>query len=441
MGVARQEADCRALAEGRGWHVSDCYIDNDVSAYSGRRRPEYERMLADVEGGHVGGIVAWHPDRLHRSPTELEHFITVVERIGCTVATVQAGELDLSTPSGRMTARIVGAVARGESEHKSARIRRKLEQNAIEGRHHGGERPFGWCEDRVTVLEDEAGIVRYAVAEIAGGGSLRAIARHLEATGSRNRAGTPWTETTIRSMIVRPRNVALRSYKGEVVGPGRWEPVVERESWDAAMRVLTHPSRRSTISREPKHLLSGIARCGVCEVLVRAGGTVDRRGVRRRVYRCPAGHVSRSQDRVDEQIVAVVLARLGLPDAVEVFARKPCALDDRDYGAEAEVLRVRLGDAAEDYAAGLLTREQLLAVTARLRPQVQRLEAQIPKPAPNARDVLHLARAPDVPAAWEALGLAARKMVVDTLMTVTLQRAARGPVYNPNTVRIQWRQG
>jgi site-specific DNA recombinase len=441
LGVARQEADCRALAEGRGWRVVACYIDNDVSAYSGKRRPQYERMLADVEGGHVGGIVAWHPDRLHRSPTELEHFITVVERTRCTVATVQAGELDLTTPSGRMTARIVGAVARGESEHKSARIRRKLQQNAAEGRHHGGERPFGWNNDRVTAREDEAEIVRYAVAEIAGGGALRAIARHLEAAGSRNRDGAPWTETTIRNMIVRPRNVALRSYKGEVVGQGQWEPLVTRESWNAAMRVLTHPSRRSTISREPKHLLSGIARCGVCAAMVRAAGTVDRRGVRRPVYRCPAGHVSRSQNRVDEQIVAVVLARLSMPDAAEVFFHKPSLPDDRDYGAEAEVLRVRLSDAAEDYAEGLLTREQLLAVTSRIRPEVRQLEAQIPRPAPDSRNVLTLAQASDVHAAWDALGLPARRMVVGTLMTVTLQRATRGPVYDPTTVRIVWRQG
>lgn len=441
LGVARQEADCRALAEGRGWRVADTYVDNDVSAYSGRRRPEYERLLGDVESGHVAGIIAWHPDRLHRSPTELEHFITVVERTGCTVATVQAGELDLSTPSGRMTARIVGAVARGESEHKSARIRRKLEQNAADGRHHGGERPFGWDEDRVTAREDEAEIVRYAVSEIAGGGALRAIARHLETAGSRNRDGTPWTETTVRNMIVRPRNVALRSYKGAVVGPGRWAPLVERESWDAAMRVLTHPSRRSTISREPKHLLSGIATCGVCAAMVRAAGTTDHSGARRQVYRCPEGHVSRSQTRVDDQVTAVVLARLGLPDAAEVFAAKPACTDGRDYYGEAEALRQKLSDAAEDYAADLLTREQLRVVTSRIRPQVQRLEARVPKPAPDVLDVQALAQAPDVAGAWDALGLAARKKVVGALMSVTLDRATRGPVFDPTSVRIEWTVG
>ncbi len=40
--------------------------------------------------------------------------------------TVQAGPLDLSSPSGRMVARQLGAVARYESEHRSERVRRRV---------------------------------------------------------------------------------------------------------------------------------------------------------------------------------------------------------------------------------------------------------------------------------------------------------------------------
>ena len=51
LGVERQEAECRELADRLGWTVADMYCDNDISAYSGRRRPDYESMLADVEAG------------------------------------------------------------------------------------------------------------------------------------------------------------------------------------------------------------------------------------------------------------------------------------------------------------------------------------------------------------------------------------------------------
>jgi site-specific DNA recombinase len=46
--------------------------------------------------------------------------------------------LDLSTPSGRMVARQLGAVARYESEHKSERQRRKHQELAEASKSSGG---------------------------------------------------------------------------------------------------------------------------------------------------------------------------------------------------------------------------------------------------------------------------------------------------------------
>src|SRR5256885_9596897 len=71
-GVARQEQDCRDLADRRGWEVVGLYIDNDLSAYNGHQRPEYARLLEDIRAGFVDGVVVWHLDRLHRSPKELQ---------------------------------------------------------------------------------------------------------------------------------------------------------------------------------------------------------------------------------------------------------------------------------------------------------------------------------------------------------------------------------
>ncbi|HEY0697926.1 MAG TPA: recombinase family protein [Micromonospora sp.] len=80
LGVARQEADCRALAERLGWTVAEVYRDNDISAYSGKLRPDYEHLLTDVEAGKVRALLTWHADRVHRSPEELERFIDLAER-------------------------------------------------------------------------------------------------------------------------------------------------------------------------------------------------------------------------------------------------------------------------------------------------------------------------------------------------------------------------
>src|SRR5205823_6092011 len=79
LGVNRQESDCRAFCKRNGWTVAEVFVDNDISAYSGRRRPGYEAMLDALKNSEAQALVVWHPDRLHRSPIELERFIDLVE--------------------------------------------------------------------------------------------------------------------------------------------------------------------------------------------------------------------------------------------------------------------------------------------------------------------------------------------------------------------------
>ena len=56
-GVTRQIEDCRAFAERRCWRVADVYVDNDTSAYSGKRRPEYARLLDDLAAGTRDAVI------------------------------------------------------------------------------------------------------------------------------------------------------------------------------------------------------------------------------------------------------------------------------------------------------------------------------------------------------------------------------------------------
>src|SRR5919202_2162546 len=126
-------------------------------------------MLAVAESGAIGAIVTWHNDRLHRSPRELEAFIDLVERSGVRVAVVSGGDYDLTTPEGRFTARIVGAVARKESEDRSRRVRRKHLELAEQGRPAG---QLGWGVRN----EHERTLVRKAAERVLAAHGLMTIA-------------------------------------------------------------------------------------------------------------------------------------------------------------------------------------------------------------------------------------------------------------------------
>ena len=90
-GVERQEAECRALAEAQGWVVDTVLIDNDISAFSGKRRPAYDQLLSAIDRGEVEAVVVWHPDRLYRRTADLTRLVDAIERQHVSIRTVRAG--------------------------------------------------------------------------------------------------------------------------------------------------------------------------------------------------------------------------------------------------------------------------------------------------------------------------------------------------------------
>ncbi|MET4003861.1 DNA invertase Pin-like site-specific DNA recombinase [Arthrobacter sp. UYCu511] len=82
LGVERQEEACRALAERNGWEVTLVEVDNSISAYSGKPRPAYMRMVEAIKRGEVDIVIAWQLDRLYRRMKDLEAYIDLVEETG-----------------------------------------------------------------------------------------------------------------------------------------------------------------------------------------------------------------------------------------------------------------------------------------------------------------------------------------------------------------------
>lgn len=151
LAVERQREDCEELATQLRLEVVAVYDDNDLSAYSGKPRPGYDQMLEDLRAGKADVVLAWHTDRLHRSPIELEEYIDVCQPRGVATRTVRAGHLDLTTAAGRMIARQLGVQARYEVELKAERQRSKRDQMAAAGEHFGGPRPFGYETDGILL--------------------------------------------------------------------------------------------------------------------------------------------------------------------------------------------------------------------------------------------------------------------------------------------------
>src|SRR5262249_47121655 len=150
-----------------------CMYDHDISAYNGKRRPDYEKLLDLIRTGQTDGVITWHPDRMHRNPGEQDAYIELCKKHRIQNAAVRIGKIDLDTPSGEFNARVMGLVNYFESQHKAERIRSKHRELAENGQWHGGIRCFGYEPDGMTVRESEAAEITRLADAVIRGQSLR----------------------------------------------------------------------------------------------------------------------------------------------------------------------------------------------------------------------------------------------------------------------------
>lgn len=381
LGVARQLEDCRRLAADRGWSVAAEYVDNDISAYRGKTRPEYARMLADIEAGRIDAVIAYHQDRLTRRPMEWEQFVELCDRAGVEQLATVTSDIDFGNDNGMLVARITAAVAANESARKSARIRRKIQQNVEQGRPNGGaQRPFGYEPDKVTVRESEAEIIRQLAARFLAGESLRSLVTWMNDQNIPTMAGAEdWRTTTLRQILIGGRIAGIRDHLGEPAGPAAWPAIITREQHDQILATMR--SKQRTGRRAPRrYLLSGLLRCGKCGIKLYSSARQERRR-----YVCMSGpdHGGCGQltvvaPPVEEWIAAAVLLRLDTPEMADALAGRAAA-DERHSAlvAELDAARTRLGELAEMFGAGEISRAELLAARKPAEARVIAAERQL----------------------------------------------------------------
>lgn len=441
--VATQESDCRELAGSLGAEVVSVHTDNDLSAYSGKPRPGYRTMLAEIAGGRVDVVLAWHTDRLHRSPTELEEYISACEPHGVSTHTVRAGPIDLSTPSGKLVARQLGSVASYEVEHSMDRMRRSKQRVAEAGQWKGGRRPFGFESDGVTVRDVEANLIRSACDSILAGATVASLAREWNQAGVTTTTGKAWSPSAPRRVLLRPRNAGLMEHRGQVIGDAQWPALVPAEKWRAVVRLLKDPARRTNPGTSVgKWLGSGLYRCGTCDARVRATMSDGRRA-----YRCQGGHVTRIQTEVDAYVEAVIVERLRRPDLGDLLRRASATPDLQHLEAQTVELRTRLNQLAAAFAEGSIDAEQLSSGSKLLNRQLDDVRGRITAALADTA-VSGVAEAPDPGLAWLEADLSRRRAVLDVLANVTLLPSGRGrpagwrpgqSYFRPESVGVAWR--
>lgn len=346
-GVKRQIHLATKQAEADEAEIVATFVDNNVSAFSGEYRPEYDKLIHAIENREIDVVYIYALDRLTRRTKDTLALFELCEKHNVTVKANRGYNIDPSDPASRLTIVILGLIAEQESIDRAARIRAAYEDRARTGRPKtGGRRMFGYETDAVTVIDEEAQAILDAAAMIIAGKTLRETVRKIfHARGLTATTGRPMTAPTLRDILLNPRVRGLSTFNPidpdtgyrlikdrQVVGRGTWPAIIDEATGEKLDAVLRDPSRRVSHSgNAPRYFLASVLTC-TCGDPMYARSRRNKAGDPRRYYTCkrsePGGtHVSIGAE-VDDLIEAVILKRMAQPDAIEALQQALSPEDD-----------------------------------------------------------------------------------------------------------------
>ena len=440
----RQLEDCERLAAARGWTVVERYVDQDVSAYSGRQRPEYRRMWGDIEGRSIDAVAIYRADRLHRQPRELEAFIDLCNAVGLTNVASVSGDLDLTTHEGQLVARITGAVAKNESDIKSARIRRQKEQAAEQGTvSGGGTRAYGYDSTGLLIVESEAEIVREAVRRALAGESVRGICNDLNERQVTTSTGGSWSPQTLRRMLMSGRISGQREHKREIVGEASWPGIISRSDGERLRALLGDPDRRTNKTAR-RYLLVRLLKCGQCgEYLVsapRADGT-RRYGCRKGAGFSGCGKTFINAEPLEQFLVYAMLGRLDTRELAYAVAQRQNEPDAERWQQEADEAIARRDELSLAYGNGEITMLEWRTAREPIEQRLTTARKQLARAThTTALDGL-IGEAAALEQTWDSLDLSRQRAILSAVLDhVVVGPARRGyNGFDESRLRPVWR--
>jgi len=457
LGVTRQEDECRALAAEKGWEVIDTYIDDDMSAFKGKRRPGYDRLLDDIRSRAIDSVLALHPDRFNKGGRALEDFIEVVESTGCLVKTVHFDHYDVSTRSGRMVARVIGAVARDESEAKAERLVDKHEELARKGRWKGGPRPYGYDvvrnpvgtplgDGRLVVVRNEADVITDAAERVLAGETLYSICTELNARPEPTAQGAVWRTQTLRRILTDWTHVGIREHRGEPVCEAAWPPILDERTHRRLRLVLLDPTRAVGRRARVFLLTGGLAYCGLCEAKLvgmrRGGSSVRAYACQRANDKVGCGGICCIAEPFEALVVEAVMIRLDTPELARVVASGRSGAGPGKDDAEAELVtsQAKLDELADLWAQGEISRTEWLRARKGVQDRRDQAQRRLRASLTNNAAATWVARSGVLRAAWPQMNLDQRRAVIGAVVerVVVNPTKVRGR-FDPERVDVEWR--
>lgn len=232
--LPEQKERLEAYCKFNNYKIVEYYTDAGISAKTGNKRPEYDRMLEDGIQGKINMIIALKLDRITRSTIDWETLMDYLEKYNVNIAFVN-DDINTTTSNGKMVSRIMMSVSQNEIERTSERTIIGLE-GAIKKGHIPARAPLGYKHVDKKLVPDP--LTKDIVIRIYNlyydGLTYNTIAKLFNEEKVCDK--TNWKDTSILKII---SNVVYKGdyIQGKTTKNPRYfenvvEPIVSKELWE-----------------------------------------------------------------------------------------------------------------------------------------------------------------------------------------------------------------
>jgi site-specific DNA recombinase len=236
-----------------------------------------------------------------------------------------------------------------------------------------------------------------------------------------------WYPVTIRNSLRRVRYAGIREHQGKRYR-AIWPPVFDAPTWEQMqLKITLNADRFAGRRRAQKYLLTGRVYCGKCGSSLNGETKRDQpERPLRRVYRCRGqgdtqrvggcGGVTVNAEALNWHIRESVFDRIDPEKVAELLRDNEWDGDKlKQLLGQRAAQQLRLDGLVDDYASGLLDREELSRAKAKAQAELSRISGEIEFVDARRRRTRLLTGRDLLRQAWEAnAGIGWRGALIDT---------------------------
>ena len=260
------------------WIIANVYREEGKSGKN-TDRPEYQRMLHDIQSGKINTVLCTKIDRVSRSLMDFYDFHNLLEAYDITFISLTEN-WDTSAPMGRFALKITLAAAELEREQTAERTREKMQWRAQQGLSNGG-RMLGYDINPEnpgipTVNLEEKDLVNRIFETYLQVKSFHGVARTINTKGYRTKSytsrrdkvqgGNKFADTAISRILQNSYYIGKVYHKGDLYD-GQHEPIVSKDLFEKVHKIINAKKTSGSKRRKQNlhtYLLQGLVRCGDC---------------------------------------------------------------------------------------------------------------------------------------------------------------------------------